>query len=324
MFRVNPETTLVDYFRRHYLPAKNLRESSRFQYEVQLRNLHKYAATLGATEPLRLADLSDGLVYGAMQWQVANELPATTANKLRRHINAIWNLACELEVLPKRPKNKAYRENLAEPLALLPEELDKLLDAAGQRDGYVGEVPAGQWWMTAVLFVYSLGARISAAYEVQTAKLDLDRGEVSLLAETQKQHREQRLDLFPGVIYWLRELRLKERGVKTVLGDWPFKIGWLRVQYTRLFVEAGLFKEAKDVPRNLKFHALRKTLASQLFAAGGMPAACERMGHSSTQVTERYIDPRFKHKVRINELVKDPSPARIARPTLKIHRADAG
>jgi len=341
MFRATPETTLAAYLTHHFLAAKNLRPTSRFQYEVQLRNLQKFADSVRqrelaaahaagvelADDPARaltLGDLSDELVYGAMQWQVSSGLSATTANKLRRHINAIWNLACEAEILSKRPRNKPYRANVAEPIALMPDELDKLLEAASLREGYVGEVPAGQWWMTAILFVYSLGARITAAYEVQTARLDLDRGEVVLTAETQKQRREQRLDLFPGVVYWLRELRLKERGVRTVLGDWPFQIGALRKHYTRLFVEAGLYQRAADVPRNLKFHALRKTLASQLFAAGGMPAACERMGHSSTQVTERYIDPRYKRQVRINELVKDPSPARLAKPILKIHRGEAG
>ena len=50
--------------------------------------------------------------------------------------------------------------------------------------------------------------------------------------------------LDPADKYWLRELRLEERGVATVLGDWPFGIRALRDHYTDLFVE--VFREVDD------------------------------------------------------------------------------
>jgi integrase len=331
MLQATPETPLADYLKFFYLSSRNLRPDSKTEYTVQVGNLERFwrfqaaeRSQLSATSPMRpllLSDLSDELVYAAMTWQLAEGRQATTANKLRRTINAIWRSA--RKITGTTPDNQKYRENVSDPMALLPAELEKLLAAAGERQGLVGQVPAGQWWLTAILFVYSLGARISAAYQVPTANLDLDRGEVLLAAATQKQRRDQRLDLFPGVVHWLRELRLSERGVSTVLGDYPWGIRTMRDDYTRLFVEAGLYTRAGDVPCKLKFHALRKTLASALFAAGGMPAACERMGHSSSQVTERYIDPRYKRQVKLNDLVKDPSPARLATPTLKIFRDSA-
>jgi integrase len=318
-----PQTPAREFFIVGYLPSRNLRPASRLQYEIQIGTLERFSRESGRGL-LRLESFTNELIYAAMQWQLDAGLEATTANKLRRHANALWNEACEQGILKTRPRNKKYRENLSAPIALMPDELEKLLAAAGERVGMVGDVPAGQWWLTAVLFVYSLGARIGAAYQVPTRNLDLVRGEVLVTADTQKQREDQSLDLFVGVVYWLRELRLAERGIATVLGDWPYKIDALRRHYTDLFVESGLYPRREDVPRNLKFHALRKTLASQLFVEGGMAAACERLGHSSTLVTQRYIDPRYKRKQRIGDLVKDPSPARLPNPTLKIHRDAAG
>lgn len=334
MFNATPATSLRDYLELFYLTARNLRPDTRTEYLVQVANLERFWADYLAersapSAPLTLADLSDELVYAAMSWQLARGREAETANKLRAHVNALWRAAHEAGLVARLPKNKKYRVNRKDPIALLPDELDRLLAAAAARTGTVGceetgDVPAGQWWLTAVLFIYSLGSRISAAYYCPTANLDLERCEVLLPAAIQKQRRDQRLDLLPGVVYWLRELRLAERRVSTVLGDFPFKIRTLRKDYTRLFVEAGLYAKEQDVPKKLKFHALRKTLASQLYAAGGMPVACERLGHSSPQVTERYIDPRYKQTLRLAELIKDPSPKRLPTPTLKLYRDAAG
>lgn len=328
MFHATPQTPLREYLEKFFLAAKNHKPTTQLQYRVQVGNLERFWIHQAAERnvpppPLTLDDLRDELIYAAMNWQVSRDREATTANKIRRHVNAIWNFAEAAGILSRRPKNKKFRENVSAPLALLPEQLDKLLETAGMREGTIGGVPAGQWWVTQILFIYSLGTRITATYEVRTEKLDLNRGEVLVVAENQKQGQDQLLDLLPGVVYWLRQLQLKERGIERVMGDWPHTIGALRKSYTKLFVEAGFYKHVDDVPRNLKFHALRKTLASQLFAAGGMPAACERMGHSSTQVTERYIDPRYKRKQRIGELVKDPSPAALPRQTISLYRPEA-
>lgn len=314
-----PQTTLRQFFRAHYLPAHNLRPASVTQYEVQINHVDRHVG-----RPARLDDLSDELLYAIMQRLVAGGDGATTANKLRLHINALWRSAEELGLVDRLPRNKRYRVDLDVPVALMPEELDAILAAAGERTGFVGDVPAGQWWLTAVLFYYDLGARKSATFAVPTANLDLARGEVLLPPELQKQRRGQRLDLHAGVVRWLRELRLAERKVATVLGDWPYTIRCFTDHFAELFVEIGMFPTGEAVPRAYKLHILRKTLASQIYAAEGIEAARERLGHSSTTVTWRYIDPRYSRKMRISEIVRDPSPARLATSPLKLFRGQAG
>ena len=340
MFRATPETTLVDFFRRFYQPARNLAPTSVVQYEVQINILQKYANHMRTQEvaaarargvsgldptpmPLTLADLCDELLSGAMQWQVQRGRSADTANKIISQIKPLWNFARRSKLVKMRCRSTKYRVLKKSPIALLPEEFQKLLDAAGTRGGTVGEVPAAVWWTAFLLLMFSTGARISAVYRCRTEKLDLERGEITLLADTQKQKGEQQLDLLPGAVRWLRELRLQERRVQRVLGDYPWKVRSLRDDYTMLFVEAGIYKTFKDVPRSLKLHAIRKTLASHVAAKFGIAAACERLGHSTTKVTESYIDPRFLQKRRIVDMVPDPSPARLAKQTLSLWRPES-
>lgn len=256
---------------------------------------------------LTLGDFSDALVVGAMHLLVECDRELTTANKLRLHVNAVWNAAAERGLVPNRPANKNYRVNLAEPVALLPDEFERIIAAASRRTGMIGGVPAGVWWPAALKFVFSLGVRITAAFGIPTRNLDLVRGDVLVPAWAQKQRREQRLDLFPSVTAALRELRLLERRIATVLGDWPHTINTLRDHYKEIIVAAEIgYDSTEAVPSSLLFHCLRRTLASMLYERHGIQVVCDRLGHSSTDVSARYIDPRYNGQPRIRDLLADP------------------
>ena len=263
---------------------------------------------------VRLCDCSDALVVGAMNWRIELGWERTTANKLRRTVNAVWNWgARELnksaeQSLLKRPDNQKYRENVGEPIAFLPDELERILKACARRRGVVGKVRAADWWLACVLFVFSTGLRIGAALKVRTRDIDWTRGEILAGDEAAKGRKAQRLDLLPSAVAALRALCLSERSVPLVLGDWPFNVNTLRRHFAQILVDAGIFADASDVPRELKFHALRKTLGSQIIAEAGLHVACDRLGHSSVEVTKRYRDRRYQSQHRITELVKDPLP----------------
>jgi integrase len=323
--------TVLDFYDHYYQPAKHagdLHRSTCAQYRIQIGNLNKYFRQ-DADRDVTLGDLCDELVAAAMNWLVVRGRERTTANKLRGHINALWNFAArqfkKKGLALDRPDNDAYRVDKSEPIAFLPEELDLILKACGRQRGLVGSVPAGTWWVAMALFVFSSALRINAARKVPTSNLDLVRGEVRVPARGQKQRKEQVLDLHVSTVTALRNLRLAERGVPTILGDWPYNTNTLRRYFARILVEAGIFPSVKMVPRELKFHALRKTLASQVFEKAGLHVACDRLGHSSVEVTKRYIDPRYKSQPRVRELVKDPLPTPPdARPPLTVYREEAG
>lgn len=313
------ETTVAEFFATSYRPSRNLRSPTVAQYEVQIRHLDRQ---LGRRA--RISDLSDELICATMSALMTRGDDAQTANKVRLHINSIWRLAEERELLQKRPRNKKYRVDLRAPIAWLPEEKQLMIDTAMRLEHYVGDVPAAHWWLTILLFQLCTGLRIGASFCVPTANLDLNGGLVQVPATHQKHRCDQTLDLWPGLVHWLRELRLAERGVETIFGDWPSGIRCWNDHFADLYVQAGWFKSREAVPREYKSHILRKTLASEIFAQAGIEAARERLGHSTITVTLRYIDPRYTRQVRIGELVPDPSPAQLPTTTLKLFRAAVG
>lgn len=254
----------------------------------------------------RVRDLSDELVSQAMAFAVQAGRERSTANKIRLHCNAVWNFAYEAGFVKSAPKNKRYKELRKEPVAWLPEEIAALLDGARTYPGFVGDLRARIWWPATISFIFCLGVRVSAAWEVKTKNLDLDEGYVLIEAETQKHRSDQRLDLFPSSVAMLKKLKLKERGVDRVLGDYPHSLRRLRLDFKKVLVHSGLFPDLASIPRNMNFHALRKSLASQIYQAGGISVACNRLGHSTELVTKRYIDPRFRNDPKVRDLIPDP------------------
>lgn len=327
--------SLIDYYDRRYQPAKHPGDehrTTREQYRVQIANLNKFFRELAIRrdEPPRdvtLGDLSDELIVGAMNWQVERGRARPTANKLRRHINAVWasaarELAKQGQALP-RPDNAKYREDLADPIALLPDEFSRLLTAIAVLRGSVGPVPACDWWEFFVRLTFNVGGRVSAMRLIPTANLDCARGEVLVPASVQKNRRDQREALLPLTLVAARRLRLAERGVPTLLGDWPYTTATMRRHWSRLLVAAGFYTAVRDVPRSMKFHVLRKTFASQLAAEHGAHLACELCCHSSVNVTRRYLDPRYLRSQRVPDLIRDPVGTAAGGPALTLYQGEA-
>jgi integrase len=371
---LGPQTHLSVLYESRYIPAKNpdpTKQTTREQYRTAIRNFAKprefadwlasttTAAKTGKTaaelyaafertrkrrewlpkwEPT-VGDLCDANVEAAMHFTVEVAGAAkTTANKLRRHINALWNFANEIELVSTTPRNRAYKVPKKDRIALFPEQVDDLIAAAERMDGEaIGGVPASQWYSGLVLFMYSTGLRISAAIGVPTANLDLDRGEILAPAYVQKQGADQRLSLFPSCVEILRAWRLAERGVPTVLGDWPYKVAPLRKRWKQLLVAAGIFQRVQDVPRDCCFHMMRRTLASHLYPLIGLDGVRRVLGHSSPDVTDLYIDSRVKVAPRVPDILSDPRPViplsdptppapppEPPTPRLQIYRGEAG
>jgi integrase len=278
--------------------------------KVELRQRFETDLLFGS-EPAwwaKVEHFSDALIVEAMSFLVDAGRERTTANKLRAHANSVWRFSQHSRLVRTLPENDKLRVNKRRPIALLPDQLQWVIDAAGQEEGQVGGVPAREWFTGAILFIYSLGVRISAAMQVPTVNLDLVRGDVLVPCYAQKQHEDQRLDLFASVVERLRRWKLAERGITTVLGDWPYGIDPLRDRFHKILVRAGLFPSVDDVPREFGFHVLRKTLASQLYANAGLHVASQRLGHSSLQVTEAYIDDRYRSDPQVRDLLPDPRP----------------
>lgn len=322
-------TSLLDFYRLVYIPsalAGPSHHESRKTYESQLVALERLSRDWlaiarperPADSPLRLADLSDDLVAAAMARLVEVGRSAGTANKLLRHVKAVWNLAHERELVPRACRARPYAELRREPQAWLPDEVTQLVQYALSLRGYVDLVPERIWWPAHLAFMLSTGCRIRVQMAVLVRHVDLERREVLLPAESQKQRRDQRRPLFASAIPLLRPLLATKQPDERLFGDWRYdrdcRYGVLRRRFYRLLVEAGLYASLDEIPKYVAgFHRMRRTTASQIAAARGLLAACDALGHSTPRVTERYYDRRYERPEPIEQLVNDPlAPAGVS------------
>jgi integrase len=323
------DSTLRDFYELVYRPARHAGERhrrTRAEARSQINNLnrwwHSHCAELGlplSEITLRAFD-DDDVVTLAMAWLVDRERSPATANKLRVTLNAIWRLANKRGLVTSSPDNQNYRHELEDPIALMPDQKAAVIAQAQRVRGEVGDCAAGDWWLMLVLLLFNSGARITVLRHVQTASLDVARSELVLPARWQKQRRDQRVSLWASTRESIVRCRVVERRLVHLLDDWPFNIDTLRDHYTDLVLKpAGV----PDTPKH-KFHCLRKTVASEIAAVAPKTVAQEVLGHSSLDVTLRYLDPRYDSRPRVPELVKDPLPSPPSdRPNLSIYREEA-
>ena len=140
---------------------------------------------------------------------------------------------------------------------------------------------------------------------VRRVDVDLQRRWVFIRAESQKQRADQVLRISEATADYLAAIWQPERELV-----WPLDCS--RATFYRhadaIFGAAGLPHDAKS-----KFHCLRKTSLSYTAAAYGRAAACDKAGHSSMAMTDRYLDPT------IVGTADTPPPLRVSeRPMLKI------
>jgi len=324
------DSLYVNFLTHAYFPdrlAGPHHAKSREEHLIQAGKLNRHfhvwlSATAGETpRPVRMGDLSNGMLKLAMAREVEPREAggignsADTANKLYRHVKAVWRFA-QLFAAEGPPIVRSsctttpYREMKRKPLAWYPEEIERIVTAAYSMPGFVGGVPAGDFWSAMVLVAMSLGVRISAQMSIPTANWNRDLQLLLVPCEAQKQREEQWFDLYPSATAALERLELVERGVPTLFGDWPFDgdRGWraLRRHLRRLLVKAGLFDKVGEVTRRDLFHKFRKTVGTEIAIKKGVAAAQEFLGHSCPSVTKGYIDERRRQRVKITDVMDDP------------------
>lgn len=317
---VPDEQAFADFYAKVY-KVENVRlaggsEASRVDYDVQVRTLSKFFAQQCAQRgepprPLLLSDIGDPLVAGCMAWMREAGRSAQTCNKLRRTIKAIHNFAIVEKERPLKPlRVKKYKQPKRRPRAWRPEQIGRLLAAARDMPGKVGDVPAGDWHYAHLLFLLNTGTRITAAMETPSALLDLEHGWVTIPAEVQKHDEDETIDLLADTIAALRVIRPHDH--PTIFGGWPYdrtQRPWraLTKRLKQMLVAAGLYPSLDDIPkRGELFHKLRRCFATFIAIKAGKRASQELLGHSHESVTDLYIDvSQTDERPRCRELLAD-------------------
>lgn len=270
--------TLDELLDRYYIPLK-LRGRSPETVRLLRHAIRFFGRWL--RRPATLEDLDD-LVVSQYLAARAEQLQPNSLARERSGLLALWNLAQARGLVRLRPLVAPEIIPERTPRAFTAEELTRLWRACGAVPGWVGPIPAGVWWQALCGTLFYSGERITAILRAERA--NWSRPWLVVPAAARKGRRV-------GAAYQLPDhvADLVDRVAghdRTRLFLWEQTDTALRNRWKKITKAAGL----GDGPE-VAFHALRRSFASHLKAAGGDPR--EGLGHSSERVTRRYLDPRI-------------------------------
>ena len=277
----NSERTLQRFFETVYFPRRLLTASPRtvHTYRLRIRMLNYFRGC-----EVTLDQLSDDLIADWQAWMIACGLSPVTANSYVTSILVLWRFAWRKRLIEELPRDV---EKLPEPKRLPEawslEELSRILRAAAETAGNVGDVPAGRFWVMFVLVAYDTGLRLRSLRSIRTCDLDLEAGHVYLPAEAIKQKCDKLVDLHPETLAAIAATHPERR-------ELLFETPWMSaastyLRFKKVLARAGVSSGA--------IHQLRRTHGTFVYDAGGEDMALESLGHSDRQVMLRsYIDPR--------------------------------
>lgn len=264
----------------------DLRPASLSSYKTALRGL------VGLSPPgIGLAHVDDVLVG---QYVAAGQVSPETRAHRYRHLRAFFNWAVETGALRRSPmeKMKPPRVGRKEAAFLTKDQFEQLRSAAEREEARGRSVG---WLWRAVVVAVLTGMRRGELCHLRWGAVDLGPdGFVTVKNDATfqtKSGHERRVPMTEPLRAALLELR-REQFASGAVDPSAFVLRGRRGGQlnAHAFTKAvkGLMKLA-GLPGDLRLHSLRHTHASWLAMSGTSILAVSRLlGHSSTQVTQRY------------------------------------
>jgi integrase len=268
------EQFLVDF----YVPLR-LRGRSRESVRLLRHAITQFSRWLG--RPAVLEDLDD-LVVSRWLTTRGEKLAPNSVARERSGILSIWNFAQARGLVRLRPAVAPELIPERVPRAFTTDELARLAAAARLAAGWIGPVPAAVWFPALIAVGLETGERINAI--LSTPRHCWRRPTLTVPAAVRKGGRKERVyELSPEACDLMDQVA--DHNGPTAFW-WTASGNALRKRWKVITRRAGL-GDGRDV----QFHALRRSTASHLAAAGLDATAF--LGHSSDRITRRsYLDPR--------------------------------
>lgn len=261
-----------------YVPLR-LRGRSPESVRLLRHAIRQFSKWLG--RPAVLDDLDDLIVSRWLTAMAAKKSPNSVARE-RSGILALWNLAQGRGLVKLRPTVAPELVPHHVPRAFTTDELVRLAASARQASGWVGPVPAKVFFPALIAVGLETGERINAL--LSTPRVCWTRPAMTVPARVRKGRAVERIYELSPEASDLVDAVSRHEG-PTVFW-WIASDTALRKRWKVITRRAGL-GEGRDV----QFHALRRSTASHLAAAGFDATAF--LGHSSDRITRRsYYDPR--------------------------------
>lgn len=270
--------TLDAFLHDVYVPLR-LRGRSPESVRLLRHAITQFSRWLG--RPALLDDLEDLKVS---QWltAMAAKKAANSVARERSGILALWNLAQGRGLVKVRPMVAPELIPQGIPRAFTTDELRRLAESARFSYGWVGPVPAATFFRALIAVGLESGERINAL--LTTPKHLWQRPTLTVPARVRKGRQQERVYELSPEASDLVDAVSRHDG-PTVFW-WVASDTALRKRWKTITRRAGL-GDGRDV----QFHALRRSTASHLAAAGLDATAF--LGHSSDRITRRsYLDPR--------------------------------
>jgi integrase len=267
-----------------YVPLR-LRGRSPESVRLLRHAIRQFSKWLGRAAVLE--DLDDLVVSQWLTAMAEKKSPNSVARE-RSGILAIWNLAQGRGLVRLRPSVAPELVPQSVPRAFTVDELVRLADSAKYAAGWVGPVAAGLFFRALIAVGLETGERITAL--LNTPRHCWHRPTLTVPASIRKGRRQERVyELSPEACDLVDAVSRHEG--PTVFW-WVASGTALRKRWKTITRRAGL-GDGRDV----QFHALRRSTASHLAAAG--LDATAYLGHSTDRITRRsYLDPRVVDSAR--------------------------
>jgi len=289
---------LLTFFESEYIPRRipAASPSTIKSYRITFRMLDRF---LG--RDARLCDLNNGTI-AAFQVERLKEVRRPTVKRDLDNIKAVWRYCCLRGKLKEFPDLPTISCAAPTPIALSEDDIHRVWQAiqAETRPVVVScspllEVPAPVWWSAIFLTCWDTGERFSAVFNLKEQTIDLTENWILFPSESRKGSvRDNLKPIAPDTAAALGELLelYSRRTYNTRVFRWALNKGLVWRRLADIMERAGL-----PDSREFKFHAIRKSVASHLYAAGGN--AQRLLGHSSQRITDsHYLDPRIAHDDR--------------------------
>jgi len=300
LFERNGAMTLCTFYRDYYKPTRLTAASPKTaeSYEVSLR---RWALITGdpplseITTPI-LSRFRDCLAK--LRGRAAH-LPMSP-NRIRsilRHVQTVLDKAGPsgprhrdaADILAKVPWVRPPKEELGEPRFVTDAELQAAYNASTAMD--VPKIPgfkAPAWWRALIVTTYNLGLRHRTLFELRMEHIDWGRNRMAIPPGRLKSCRLLVLPMNETVREHLQAIRTD----REMVFPWPMKDNRFYHYWHKLLDAAGIPSESR-----FGLHALRKTLATQLWALAPQ-AATLALGHAAASTT-------MKHYVNANGILAD-------------------
>lgn len=285
---LNIPGSCLRFWEEHYLP-KRLIGASKGSCDAYRHNINRFAKFLGRC-PM-MTDLNDDTVVKFQGWMITSGLSPASANTTRASLLALWRYAVKRGVLTEGPRDvDKLKEPRRLPEAWTMEEMGRIIEAAREQPRPVTGIPCppGLFFETLILVAYDTALRLRALRNIRRKDWNPERSELTVEAEYMKHKVSQTFAVSEQTAEAIRRMTAQSDPKREILFDWPLQEEALHFSYRQILKRAGLYRSPKD-----SFHKLRRTAASHLTRALGIEAASRQLGHSSVQMTRRYVDPRM-------------------------------